>query len=143
QLPIGRGKQFAGHVGRAANLIVGGWQLGNTLIWSSGLPWTANLNGSECGQISDTGPCLPDFHGSLHVGAGSFDKATHTVTYYTPVSPIGYDPSSLTVGTDTCTLARPSSGPFSLPACSTGGNVGRNSFRGPGAVWDNLSLSKT
>src|SRR5262249_13229655 len=70
QLPFGRGKQFAGNVGRAMNLIVGGWQLGNTLIWSSGLPWTANLNGSECGQISDTGPCLPDFKGSFHVGAG-------------------------------------------------------------------------
>jgi len=53
-----------------------------------------------------------------------------------------YDAPSLTVGTDTCSLPRPSSGPFSLPDCATGGNVGRNSFRGPGAFWDNLALAK-
>jgi outer membrane receptor protein involved in Fe transport len=143
QLPFGRGKAFAGGVGRAMNLIIGGWQLGNTVIWGSGLPWTANLNGSECGQISDTGPCLADFKGSLHVGAGKFDSATHKVTYYTPVSPLTYPTAALTPGVDTCTLARPTAGPFSLPACSTGGNVGRNSFRGPGTITDNLSLSKT
>jgi len=143
QLPIGKGKAYLGGVGRAMNLIVGGWQLGNTIIWSSGLPWTANLNGSECGSIHDTGPCLPDFHGSFHVGAGKFDSATHKVTYYTPVSAVFYDTTSLTPGVDTCTVARPTSGPFSLPACSTGGNVGRNSFRGPGSITDNLSLSKT
>lgn len=142
QLPFGKGKAFAGGSGRAMDLLIGGWQLGNTLIWSSGLPWTANLNGSDCGQISDTGPCLPNLKGSLHVGAGSFDKTTRKVTYYTPVSPLTYSTAALTPGVDTCTLARPTSGPFSLPACATGGDVGRNSFRGPGMITDNLSLSK-
>jgi Carboxypeptidase regulatory-like domain/TonB dependent receptor len=141
QLPIGKGKTYLGGVGRAMNLIVGGWQLGNTIVWSSGLPFTATSG--NCGLISDTGPCRPDIHGSFHVGAGKFDSATHSVTYFTPVAPLTYDPASLTVGTDTCTLPRPTSGPFSLPACATGGNVGRNSFRGPGAITDNLSLSKT
>ncbi|MCU1271363.1 MAG: Cna B-type protein [Acidobacteriaceae bacterium] len=143
QLPFGRGKAFLGDSGRAMNLIIGGWQLGDTVIWGSGLPWTANLNGSDCGQVSDTGPCLPNFKGSFHVGASSFDKSTHKVTYYTPVSPLAYPTAALTVNTDTCTLARPTSGPFSMAACGTGGNVGRNSFRGPGTITDNLSLSKT
>ncbi len=144
QLPIGKGKTYLGGVGRAMNLIVGGWQLGNTIIWSSGLPFTATSG--NCGLISDTGPCRPDIHGSFHVGAGSFDSATHSVTYFTPVAPLTFDTSStspLTVGQDTCGLSRPTSGPFSLPACGTGGNGGRNTFRGPGAFWDNLSLSKT
>jgi hypothetical protein len=143
QLPFGRGKSFLGDSGRAMNLIIGGWQLGDTVIWGSGLPWTANLNGSDCGQVTDTGPCLPNFKGSFHVGASSFDKSTHKVTYYTPVSPLAYPTAALTPGVDTCTLARPTSGPFSMAACGTGGNVGRNSFRGPGTITDNLSLSKT
>jgi len=141
QLPIGKGRTFLGDSGRAMNLIVGGWQLGNTVIWSSGLPWTPTS--SSCGQISDTGPCLPDITGSFHVGAGSFDEAAHKVTYFTPVSALTYPTASLTPGVDTCTLPRPTSGPFSLPACSSGGNVGRNSLRGPGSITDNLSLSKT
>jgi Carboxypeptidase regulatory-like domain/TonB dependent receptor len=140
QLPFGKGKRFAGGVNRAMNLLVGGWSLSNTAIWSSGLPWTPTSG--NCGLISDVGPCRPDFHGSFHVGAGDFNKLTHKVTYFTPVAPLVYDPASLTVGTDTCSLARPTSGPFSLPACATGGNVGRNSFRGPGAFSDNLSLAK-
>src|SRR5256885_3098895 len=100
QLPFGRGKAYAGGIGRGMDLIIGGWQLGNTVIWGSGLPWTANLNGGDCGQISDTGPCLPNFKGSFHAGAGSFDETTHTVSYYTPVSPLAYPTAALTVGTD-------------------------------------------
>jgi outer membrane receptor protein involved in Fe transport len=141
QLPFGRGRKYAGGVNRAMNLLVGGWSLSDTVIWSSGLPWTPTSG--NCGLISDTGPCRPDIHGSFHVGAGHFDSATHSVTYFTPVSPLTYSAADLVPGVDTCTLARPTSGPFSLPACGTGGNVGRNSFRGPGAFWDNLSLSKT
>jgi hypothetical protein len=141
QLPFGKGKAFAGGAGGVVNRIIGGWQISNTLTWASGLPFTATA--AECGSISDTGPCLPDFSGSFKVGAGSLDPATHTVTYFTPVDALAYPASALTVGTNTCTLARPSAGGFSLPACGTGGNVGRNTFRGPGAFWDNASVAKT
>ena len=46
------------------------------------------------------------------------------------------------VGTDACTLARPTSGPFVLPACGQIGNVGYNSYRGPHAFYDDMALSK-
>ncbi len=140
-LPIGRGKLLAGGVGRALDLIIGGWQISNTMNWSSGLPWTATAG--ECGAIHDTGPCLPNVKGSFHVGAGSLDPNTHTVTYFTPVAPLAYDTSTLTVGQDTCPLARPASGPFSLPACGTNGNVGRNTFTGPHYFGDDMSVAKS
>lgn len=140
QLPFGKGKAFASGVGRAADLLIGGWTISNTTNIASGLPWTGYAG--NCGVISDTGPCLPDFKGSFHMGAGKFDPATHTVTYFTPVAALAYPASALTVGTDACSLARPTSGPFSLPACGTGGNIGRNSFTGPGAFHDDMAIQK-
>jgi hypothetical protein len=145
QLPFGKGRAFGGGVGRVANAIIGGWQISNTASWASGLPFTATA--SKCGLISDTGPCLPNLNNlrrTFQVGAGSFDPVTQKVTYFTPVSALDYDFTTAIVGvTDACNLARPASGPFSLPACGTGGDVGRNTFRGPGAFWDNGSVSKT
>jgi outer membrane receptor protein involved in Fe transport len=141
QLPFGRGKTFASSASGVLNRIIGGWTLSNTLNWASGLPFTPTI--AECGSIHDSGPCLPNFAGgSFSLGAGSFDFNKHQVPYFTPVAGLAYNPADLTVGTDTCTLARPTSGPFSLPACGTNGNIGRNAFRGPGAFWDNMSLSK-
>ena len=141
QLPFGKGRAFGSGAGGILDRIIGGWQVSNTTTWASGLPFTANA--AECGSISDTGPCLPDVKGSFHVGAGSFDPTTRQVTYFTPVAALAYPTASLTVGTDTCTLPRPTAGPFSLPACGTGGNVGRNTLRGPRGFWDNGSVSKT
>jgi outer membrane receptor protein involved in Fe transport len=139
-LPFGRGKMFAGGASRALDLIIGGWQLTNTNRWGSGLPWSASAQ--ECGQVHDTGPCNPDYKGGFSVGAGSFDPVNHIVPFFTPVSALAYPASSLTVGTDTCTLARPSSGQFSLPGCGTDGNVGRNTFHGPRSFTDDMSLAK-
>jgi hypothetical protein len=144
ELPIGKGKTFAGNAGRALDLIIGGFQLTDTVNWSSGLPWTATAG--ECGLINDTGPCLPNKSGSFHVGAGSFDPVSHTVTYFTPVAALSYpstDLSSATVGvTDACSFNRPTSGPFSLSGCGGNGNVGRNTFTGPRAFTDDMSIAK-
>jgi len=138
-LPFGRGKKFASGVGKAMDLIVGGWQLTDTMNWSSGLPWTPTLG--ECGLVNDTGiPCMPNVTGSFHMGAGSLDPVSHTVTYFTPVPSISYPTAAL--GTDTCSLSRPTSGPFALPACGTVGNAGRNSYWGPGAFTDDMSVAK-
>jgi Carboxypeptidase regulatory-like domain/TonB dependent receptor len=140
ELPFGKGKMFAGNAGRGLDLLIGGWQVGDTMNLSSGLPWTPTLG--DCGLVNDVGPCVPNRTGSFHVGAGSLDPINHTVTYFTPISPVTYPTSSLTVGTDTCTLARPSSGGWSLPACGTFGRAGRNSMRGPGAFTDDMSILK-
>jgi len=141
ELPFGKGKRFAGDSGRAMDLIIGGWQITNTTNVSSGLPWTANAG--ECGLTVDTGPCLPNKIGNFQVGAGSFDPVHHVVTYFTPVAPMTFAPADLTVGTDTCLLARPTSGPFQLSPCGTYGLIGRNSMRGPGLFTDDMSVQKS
>jgi len=140
ELPFGKGKQFAGGSGKALDLIIGGWTITSTLNISSGLPFTGYA--SNCSSVVDTGPCVPDKQGDFAVGAGTFDPVAHTIPYFTPVSALAYDPASLTVGTDTCALARPTSGPFAMTACGRPGLVGRNSFRGPGGWKDDISVAK-
>jgi hypothetical protein len=141
ELPFGKGKRFAGNAGRALDLLIGGWQITDTTNVSSGLPWTPNAG--ECNLVVDVGPCLPNKVGSFQVGAGSFNPVTHSVTYFTPVTAIGYDFSGLSVGDDTCAQPRPVSGPFQLSPCGTYGLAGRNSMRGPGAFFDDMAISKT
>jgi hypothetical protein len=66
--------------------------------------------------------------------------------WFTPVAPLAYPAASLTpgnAGLNTCTLARPTSGPFALPACGQIGNVGFDSYRGPHVFYDDMSISKT
>jgi hypothetical protein len=145
ELPFGRGKKFMSDSGRAADLLIGGWQVTNTLNYSGGLPFTPSLG--ECGQVSDAGPCRPIAKGTLATGT-SRDSAGNLL-WFKPLpqgalsqSPDVFSNTDLT-GLDTCTLARPTSGPFSLPACGQIGNVGRNSYRGPRGFYSDLALSKT
>ncbi len=150
ELPFGKGKRFMGDANRAVDLLIGGWQVSNTLNWSSGLPWTPTIG--ECGNIADAGPCRPNL-----VPGQSFSQGPHMVTsgcgtggqcglyYFTPVAPLAYPAGTVTpanAGLDTCSLARPTSGAFALPACGSIGNAGFDSFTGPRAFFSDLSLSK-
>ncbi len=145
ELPIGKGKKFMSGAGRATDLLIGGWQVTNTLNYSSGLPFTPSLG--ECGQISDAGPCRPNATGTLKTGTSR--DSNGNLQWFTPLakgalsqSPDVFSNTDLT-GLDTCALARPASGPFALPACGQIGNVGRNSYRGPRGFYSDLALSKT
>jgi Carboxypeptidase regulatory-like domain len=142
ELPFGRGKKYKGDASKAMNFVVGGWQLSNTTNWSSGLPWTPSIG--ECGNITDTGPCRPNVGSKkLSLSVGSLDPVNHTRTYFTPVTPLAYpDANTLPVGTDACSLPRPVSGPFGLPACGLIGNLGRNSYVGPRGFYSDMSLTK-
>jgi hypothetical protein len=51
-------------------------------------------------------------------------------------------PTNITGTSDACGTARPTAGPFALPACGQIGNVGFNSYWGPHAFYDDMSLSK-
>jgi Carboxypeptidase regulatory-like domain len=139
ELPFGRGKRFMGDAGRAKNLIVGGWQLSNTLTWGSGLPWTPSVQ--ECSEVTDVDICRPNMVAGEKLKTGATTNANGTF-WFTPVAPLQYA-STTPIGTDTCTLARPTSGPFALPACGQIGNVGFDSYRGPHVFYDDMSLSKT
>lgn len=142
ELPFGKGKRFMSDAGRYADLLIGGWQISNTSNWSGGLPFTPSLD--HCNFISDAGPCRPD-----KVPGQSFSTGLRGNTWFTPVATPGglglgsvFSNTDLT-GQDSCTLARPTSGPFALPACGHIGNAGRNWLRGPHAFFSDMAVSKT
>lgn len=126
ELPIGRGKHFAGNISRAADLLLGGWQWNADFTLGSGLPFSPSY--SECGKDRDTGPCRPSLQGSFHMGAGSFNGQTHSVIYFTPVAPLAANGLQ--------------SGPFIRPQIAQFGNVKRNSFTGPGEFMSDMSIFK-
>src|SRR3989442_4019392 len=114
ELPFGTGKRFASNANRLTDLLIGGWQLTTTTNWSGGLPWTPSYG--ECGQEKDAGPCRPDIgSGSLNLGVHK-DSATGNVFFYTPIAPLAI---TAPLGTDFCTVARPSSGGLARPQCGT------------------------
>jgi outer membrane receptor protein involved in Fe transport len=127
QLPFGKGKKFAGNVGRAADLLIGGWELNGTTNFSSGLPFTPSLK--SCHASSDTGPCRPDKVGSIKDGTRSGDPNAPGYWYQ------GTNGVQLLV-------AGQSDGPWAQPAVDTFGNIGRNSLRGPRYFDTDLSLFK-
>jgi outer membrane receptor protein involved in Fe transport len=141
ELPFGRGKRFLGDASRALDYVVGGWQVTNTLNYSSGLPWTATIG--DCGETTgNIGPCRPNLTGqNFKVGAR---KVNGVWMEFVPVPSLS-TASELTVsdiGTDACTLARPAQGAFSLPACGTIGDAGFDTFTGPNTFFSDLSLTK-
>ncbi|MGC2399584.1 MAG: TonB-dependent receptor [Acidobacteriaceae bacterium] len=135
ELPFGKGKSFAGGVGRGVDEVIGGWQISGTVNWAGGLPWTPGLSGSVCNLEQDTGVCRPNKGpGSFHTGAGSFDGATHQVTFFTPVTDV-VDPT-------TGITSLPSGNGFSDPGVNAIGNRGYDSFRGPRFFGADASLAK-
>jgi outer membrane receptor protein involved in Fe transport len=143
QLPFGKGKHFLSDANRAMDLAIGGWQVSNTLTWGSGLPWTPSVQ--ECSEVTDVDICRPNMVPGEKLKTGATTNANGTF-WFTPVAPLAYPAASLTpgnAGLNTCTLARPTSGPFALPACGQIGNVGFDSYRGPHVFYDDMSISKT
>jgi hypothetical protein len=138
ELPVGRGKKYMSDVSRWADFVIGGWQISNTTNWSGGLPFTPSIG--ECGQISDAGPCRPDLLAGEKFHTG-LTHANGNLYWFTPVAALAYP--AVGPGVDTCTLARPVSGVFALPACGAIGDAGRNSLRGPRAFFSDMSLAKS
>jgi len=127
QLPFGKGKKWGGNVGRAGDLLIGGWELNGTTNFSSGLPFTPGL--SSCHASSDTGPCRPDRVGSIKDGRRSGDPNLPGYWFQT------------TNGV-TLSAAGQSDGTWAQPAVDTFGNIGRNSLHGPRYFDSDLALFK-
>jgi hypothetical protein len=126
-LPFGQGKKYASGLGRAADLLIGGWSLNSATTIGSGLPFTPSL--SDCGSSSDVGPCRPDLVGSVKDGTRSGNP--ETPGYW-------YQPAAIKLKTPGAT-----DGPWAQPKIETFGNIGRNALRGPKFFNTDLSLFKT
>ena len=90
ELPFGRGRKYMSNVGRAADLLIGGWQITNTTTYGTGLPWTPSI--AECSQVTDVDICRPNVaSGKLHTGVTHANGNTY---WFTPVAPLAYPPLS-------------------------------------------------
>ncbi|MGH9905726.1 MAG: TonB-dependent receptor domain-containing protein, partial [Pyrinomonadaceae bacterium] len=121
ELPLGRGKKYFGGASRAADLLVGGWQISSNTVISSGLPFTANVSGTNCSVNS--GPCRPDL-----VGEAIPDGQNRNQWYI----PAQVDPVTGAI----------TGGPWAKAGEGLFGNVGQNTLRGPGFWQSNLALFK-
>ncbi len=118
-VPVGRGHRLLNS--RAGDLIAGGWQLTGVISAVSGAPFTVQANG---GTLNTPGtPQTASIVGGLRVAHGI--GAGHQ----------WFDGSN---------FSQPAGCPGSTTPCPNPGlgNTGRNQFRGPGFVQNNLSLSK-
>jgi hypothetical protein len=96
---------------------------------------------SICGAVTDAGPCRANFANGQSISVGP-RRVNGTWYEFIPLTPLAYNLANVPVGTDSCTLARPTSGPLVLPGCGNLGNSHFDSFVGPRAFSSDLSLSK-
>ncbi len=123
ELPVGRGRKFAGNISRWADQVVGGWQLAGTARWSSGYPtsifmgyvWPTNWD--EMGWANRTGA-------PLATGTTIINGTPWAVK----------DPAAVA-------LAPENGGPFDYALPGQSGQ--RNNFRGDGYFGIDMNLSKT
>ena len=127
-LPFGRGKQFAQNANKASDLIIGGWQLSYVLNLANGLPYSVNMGGGfgnnqDCNHNTggSAAPCRPNTSG-------------HIKTNLTKAKVSGG-----TVSRDSWT---PQPQLFSFPGLDVIGNVGANTYRGPGYFNTDMALTK-
>ncbi len=121
ELPFGQGSKFL-NAGGAADHVLGGWELTWTQTFQSGQPFTANFGGSANRYLP--GESRPNIlttneeavNGNWTIGANRFP--TQAQNPYLKF------------------------GSFAYPAAFTAGNLGRNTFEGPGLNWTQLSLAK-
>jgi len=63
QLPVGRGKTFGSGMSRAANAVLGGWELSGIASFKAGIP--ISISGNDIATFG--GNPRPDYSGNLHV----------------------------------------------------------------------------
>jgi len=136
ELPFGRGKHFLKSAGRAADLLIGGWQLSGLGTWESGYPFTPSY--VNCGSDEDTGPCRANLTGDASV-------SNPTAQQWFLTAPAGTSGSGCLNSATATPLLNANGctrGPWSRPAAGSFGNVARDSFFGPHLFNTDTSLSK-
>jgi hypothetical protein len=125
ELPIGRGKQFGSGMNRAADVVVGGWQVTGITSVQSGFPLSIGPNGNGASV----------YGGNQHADLTGAAFKTGTCGKGTPTNP------SIPVGSKYC-FFNPAA--FKAPASYTFGAAPRyfSNLRAPGYVNQDLTLAK-
>jgi hypothetical protein len=142
-LPVGRGKAWFGGIGPAADRFLGGWTMSAITLWQSGLPFTPSY--SACVADTDTGdPCRPNRVGLVPV---SGTREQYFATTGGISLPAGGNCSKTGnfcgVGPDGLPVRGTPIGPWQRPGAGQFGNVGRDSFTGPGFFQSDIAVAKT
>jgi hypothetical protein len=130
-LPFGRGKLVGGNSSRWLDRFIGGFALNGTVTWQDGLPWTPSYQNS--GADNDVIGFLNKTGQAFNTNVGTFNKQTLKVPFFTPSPYVLGIPGSATNAY----------GAFSRPLVGTFGNIGRDSFLGPGYLDTDLSVAKS
>jgi len=148
-LPFGKGKDFLQSANKATDLVVGGWQISDTLNWSGGLPFS--LGYGESGSNIAGGPSTPTVKSGKHLpislkGFAPGTNGTGTRQFYDQYIPCadiatGCKPGSAGSLTDPIDVAA-SGGNFANPGLDTIGNAGINTYRGPTFFTSDMALTK-
>jgi len=109
ELPFGRGKQFGTSMNRAADAVLGGWQVNGLLTMRSGIPYT--LSGASCHGVWSK--CMPDYAAGFSGGANAAPAGGRTPNQWFDITAYAVAYSSQAAG------------------IATGGNVGLQSMVGP------------
>ena len=143
-LPIGRGRPWLGGISPAADRFVGGWTISAITLWRSGLPFTPSYVQAACGKDTDPGdPCRPNLVGPVHI-SGTREQ------YFTTTGGHALTGTNCNVrnfcGVDANNGGQPIAGtpigPWERPGAGQIGNVGRNSFTGPGFFQSDVAVAK-
>jgi Carboxypeptidase regulatory-like domain/TonB dependent receptor len=148
-LPIGRGKELWGGISPVADRFVGGWTISAVTIWRSGIPFTPSYVMTNCGFDTDPGdPCQPNLVGHVDI-SGSREQ------YFTTTGGVALggtncvDPSATLPQGRFCGVSATGQsvvgqtiGPWQRPGAGQIGNVGRDSFYGPGFFQSDIGLAK-
>jgi hypothetical protein len=87
ELPFGRGRRFGGDLPRAADILVGGWQLNTDLFVQSGPPFTVFANGVRADIIGDPTPTAEQRARGLELNPAAFRAAVTPVFSTDPGGP--------------------------------------------------------
>jgi outer membrane receptor protein involved in Fe transport len=129
ELPFGKDRKYLSGIGKAADLMLGGWQLNTIYSWQSGLPFTPSYR--DCNADRDTGWCRPDL-----VGEWKPDNPTASQWFITTPLAANGQVTPLTQNGQVL-------GPWGRPQRGRFGSVGRNRLLGPSFQQFDLSLQKT
>jgi hypothetical protein len=86
-LPIGKGKRYAGDISHAADLIVGGWQLNTDITIQSGPTYSVFANGERVDLIGNPTPTADQRARGLELNPAAFRAAVTPVFANDPNGP--------------------------------------------------------
>ena len=142
EIPFGKGRKFGSDLNSAANLLLGGWQLGGIVNARSGVPIEVNITrpdvvyrDNNTGAIY-TSPVVTNgvvqTTAVINVPGGGNSRNVRRPDYICCVDPY--------VKTSTGFFINPAA--FAIPAPGTFGNLARNALKGPTLAQLDLTLDK-